>query len=85
MVLNVFEKREDLASGYSKPWRSEQLSETEPALLKESLDGLIRALNCTDEFRFSKHPVLLMTALGIAFLLATVGGTVLYYMLYLNG
>ena len=85
VVHNVFEHRADLASGYGEPWHSEQMEDPEPDLFKASLDGLIRAINCTDEIRFAKHPVLLLTALGIAFLLVVAGGTVLYYMLFLSG
>ncbi len=86
IVRGVLRVNADLETLHGPVWEKKNrqtLTFEDRAPFENSLDGIIRSLNRTEEVNFFKSPIVVLTLIGILFMLLVAGGTFLYFVFFL--
>ena len=73
-------RQDPMASGSIDGKSASEATDPDWQAYRDSLNKMIRSLNRTDEVSYTNSPVLVLTFLGILFLLFLAGGSYLYYV-----
>lgn len=86
IVRSVLRVNSDLETLHGPVWEKKKrqtLTFEDRAPFENSLDGIIRSLNRTEEVNLFKSPIVVLTLIGILFMLLVAGGTFLYFVFFL--